>query len=179
MEQAAGYVWEPIELSWSQKLAAFWAITWPTLLTMMLGMAIVLQLLNAMQFKRSAVVTWALGSVVYFACQVFWIPRLVEKRFRSFRIFAAYADGTWPKFVPVRDSVPAAVCVVLPQMMFMGIASVVAYLIAHSLNAKTFQSINLAALRILVVSPYSISFAMSTNYPKFRFRAYALRIAPP
>ena len=104
----------------------------------------------------------------------------MEKRFSSFRIFAEYADGTTPKCLPIRHSVPPTICVVLPQLGFLAAVWLIAVLLAHSLNAEKLSQINSATtwLRILIVGPYSISFAMSTPYPKFRFRAYALRIAP-
>jgi hypothetical protein len=115
MEQAAGHVWEPIELSWSQKLAAFWAITWPTHLTMMV-VALPFAAFSVEPTKSHLALIQLLVLAAYPFCQVLWVPRLVEKRFSSFRIFAEYADGTIPKYLPIRHSIPPTICVILPQL---------------------------------------------------------------
>src|SRR5882762_2356470 len=82
--------WPPIDLAWRQTLAAFWSITWPSGLAMFI---LLLALLSALPSDSSVddLAQYGLAinlaiNLMFFLCQAVLIPRLVRKRYRSFRV---------------------------------------------------------------------------------------------
>ncbi|HJZ97636.1 MAG TPA: hypothetical protein VKE70_14100 [Candidatus Solibacter sp.] len=153
MEQVAGHVWESIELSWSQKLAASWSVVWPGFLC---SMMIVLTISSNWSLEKLEHQSFWLGivaAITYLAAQIPFASRLVRKRYRSFRIVAESAEGVDMGRLALRGALPVAVCLLVPQAVFIVATSSVLSLFAYRLDAQTYQSLGSLSLwlRILVV----------------------------
>src|SRR5262249_55869263 len=97
----------------------------------------------------------------------------------SFRIVAESAEGVDMGRLTLRGALPVAVCLLVPQAVFIVATSSVLSLFAYRLDAQTYQSLGSLSfwLRLLVVGRFSVGFAIPANSPGFRLRAYPSRIA--
>src|SRR2546428_11539047 len=73
---------EPIDLKWSQQLAAFWSIWWPCFMVAVLVAAIYVRvsdhpMLGALQIAQTVILSFGQGVLSY---------RLVRKNYRTFWI---------------------------------------------------------------------------------------------
>src|SRR5580693_1573764 len=107
--------WPPIYLAWRQRLAAFWSIAWPSMAAIS-----VLGYLITWSWPADAPM-WAFqlsALVVYFAfpiCQVFFVQRLVRKKYRSFRIDVVRDDVTAEPRLSLTETVQLWFRVAWPQ----------------------------------------------------------------
>jgi hypothetical protein len=180
MEEVQGHVWEPIELSWGQKLAAFWTIAWPAQLS---SIFIALAIGSGWTFEETHRRVWmtVMAAVVYLSGLAVFVPRLVLKRYRSFRIAVERAGGMLGDRLSMREALEVALPVVALQALFLVALSAAFTLLGHAVNPQRLQEYQPLSVwgRILIVGPYSVRLAVAFRYQGFRLRAYALKIAPP
>jgi hypothetical protein len=181
METIPGHVWEPVELNWTQKLSAFWSIAWPAQMTVF-GVMLILAVVRSSDDSRTLGIWGGLvGAVVYLSALPLWIHRLVQKRYRSFRIAVERPDGTLSNQLSMRESLEVAVPIVALQGLYLLALSLVLSLAGRGLDAQTLRDLQSLSIwgRILIVGPYAMQWAIAFRYESFRLRAYALKIVPP
>ena len=119
-----------------------------------------------------------LGNISYFVGQILLIPRLVRKRYRSFQIFVVRDDQ-----LPRRSLSPSEILriwfqVAWPQAVFLVGTFLALSLEVWNVSPETLQRFSSLELwlRILVVGPSAIGFAMRAHYKGFRLQAYGWRL---
>ena len=171
---------EPIELSWGQKLAAFWTIAWPAQLGGFLFTMTATVVWTAVAARTDLMWLGVATVLVYLAGLGVFVRRLVRKRYRTFRIVVERPDGTTDLDLSMREALEVALPIIALQAIFTIGVWVVSYLLGHSMDARTLQSTQWLAVwaRILIVGPYSVRLAIAFRYQGFRLKAYAVGIAP-
>jgi hypothetical protein len=179
MELVEGYVWEPIDLTWAQKLAAFWSIAWPGFLASLLIVSVIASSWSVEQMEARAVWLSLAATVTYLAGQILLAPRLVKKRYRSFRIALERSNAASDKLSP-QETLGVSVRIIVPQILFILAVSVLPNWLSDTIDSAQVRAIGSASLwaRILIVGPYSLSFAVPAYYRGFRLQSYGRRIAP-
>src|SRR5690242_9338454 len=92
METVNSQQWPPIELAWRQTLAAFWSISWPSLLASWLLMVFLSGILTSNRIETvdslgvRGEVAALVSNLAFLFGQIILIPRLYRKRYRSFRV---------------------------------------------------------------------------------------------
>jgi hypothetical protein len=180
MDATEGYVWEPVELTWSQKLAAFWTVGWPAQVASFLVAFGIAGVWDLQDLRKRTLWVGLAASVVYLIGLGRFAPRLVRKRYRSFRIAVERGNGATEHELSRREAFEVAVPLIALQALFVAALSVVYILLSHVVKAEQLRDLQSLALwgRVLVVGPYSVRWAIAFRYQGFHLRAYALKIAP-
>src|SRR5579862_3025948 len=107
-----------INLAWRQKLAAYWAISWPAwVLSMSLpGFLTVGYTVDEALSRRIALEV--ITNVSFFVVQLLCTQRLVRKNFRSFRIEVLREDGQRYRRLSLSDSTLVWLWIMGPQLAF-------------------------------------------------------------
>ena len=178
MEKLGLAEWPPIRLSWSQKLAAFWSISWPAwfgalLIVFLWGAFLPVGDLQSQLPVLSFVATG--GSIL---AQILLVDRLFQKEYQSFRIAVVRPDGSITSKLSGNELARVALRIVLPQMLFF--VAVVGLLIFTNDRLDTEQIKAVDGLmrfgRLFVVGPYTLSFVVGESYRGFRVQAYGRRL---
>jgi hypothetical protein len=159
---------EPIDLKWSQQLAAFWSILWPCWLLSFLLVAV---------FRRVLEVTIALQvflTVTHLVGQGILSFRLVRKNYRTFWIGVVRQGEPLKRDLGLPEMIRIWLQLVWPQIAFVVAVSVFLIWYKDRIPAETTRSLNSLSqwVFILVVGPAAIRWAMYANYPGFRLQAY-------
>ena len=176
METVEGHVWEPIELGWGQKLAAFWSIAWPAHMTVF-GAVLLLAVFRSSDAAPVGIWSGLLGAVLYLSALPLWVHRLVQKRYRSFRIAVERPDGTNSNQLSMRESLEVAVPIIALQGLYVLALSAVFSLLGGRFDAQTSKDLQTLAIwgRILIVGPYAMRWAIAFRYESFACRHMRLR----
>jgi hypothetical protein len=166
-----------IDLTWRQKIAAFWSIAWPTWLAsfVLLGFLIGHVSINSTEGRLRLSL---LGNAAYFVGQALLFPRLVRKRYRSFQIFVVRHDQP-----PSRSLSPSEILhiwfqVAGPQVVFLAGTFAALSLEIWNVSPETLQRFSSLGIwvSIFIVGPSAIGFAMRRRYQGFRLQAYGWRL---
>jgi hypothetical protein len=168
----------PIELSWGQKMAAYWSITWPAFA----GFFLLLFLepffsIGVRQETQNLWLTTLLANLFFFALEALLAQRLIRKKYRSFRIYAIRKDGARKGALSFREMLSVALWVSAPQFLWMLLAASIIWLGGKNLSPQAARSISTIALwtRFLFVGPYALDFALRVEYSTFHFETNAMR----
>jgi hypothetical protein len=157
-----------ITMGWSQRLAAYWSISWPA----WTGATV----LGYLFLMKHAVPLRLASTVVFFCLQCLLTLRLTRKKYRSFRIHAL--RGSEPG-APL--SLGEAGLVWLwtagPQVAFVLSVSVLAAWYGPKLLPEVLRGLLVWAnvAQIVLVGPYAVGLAMRASYRGFRLQGYGLR----
>lgn len=161
-----------INLTWGQKIAAFWSISWPAWIA-----SFVLVFHNGHSFevvqKHSAVV----ANLAFFMFQALLTLRLVRKNYRSFRVYVLHDDGTRDRRLRIREAVSVWLWIVGPQLALLLSTSVALGVWGTKLPPDTVSGLSSMYLwiRLLIAGPYAVGLALRVKYPAFRLQAHGLR----
>ena len=162
--------WPEIDLAWRQKMAAFWSIWWPSataslLLMMAITAAFPLDLLDLEVWR----IRFA-GSILSLVCQAFFVPRLVRKKYRTFRV-GVLRDGILSSpALSMSETVQVALRIIWPQAAVIAIEVLVQIWLSGSPHRSAVQLVSPICYlaRFFVVGPYALSFALRSDYRGFR-----------
>ena len=168
--------WE-ITLGWRQKVAAYWAISWPAYLASFVALAVPASTLPLEGLAGHAVGMSLTAFVTFFGVQALLARRLVRKKFRTFRLDVIRDDGHRNRDLPFRESIRIWLWIFGPQLAFVLIFSVLLEMYGDRLQPETARSLPSMALwlRFLLVGPYAIDLALRVKYRGFRLQAYGYR----
>lgn len=157
----------PINAAWTQKLAASWSILWPAFFAV-ITMAYLVP-------NRTAISLG--GAVAFLIIQALVIPRLVRKKYRSFRIYVVRNDGQKGRKLSMREAGLVSLWVLSPQLAIILLVSMLGWVLSSKLPPETIRSIGSLSLwlRVLWAGPYGIDLALRAKYPGFRLQAYGQR----
>jgi hypothetical protein len=170
-----GRVDVPIQLSWSQALAAYWAVAWPSWIVTKFMLFFLISHGMRDGVGGAFVVLGVLFNFAFFAGQFLLVPRLIRKTFRSFFVGIVAEDGTVRRAPAYSEVVSIAFRLVLPQAIFWLLLSVILYWITIKSGASVAKPLDDLAryAQILIVGPYAVGRAVNIAYPRFRLQAYA------
>lgn len=168
--------WE-ISLAWRQMVAAFWSISWPAWIG---SFALVILFTSGYSVEllqdKFSVIALA-GNFAFFAIQFLLTRRLVRKDYRSFRVYVIRDDGSRSRNLPMWEAAPLWLWIFLPQLAVLVLASLVVSVWGTRLEpeaSRGFSSFSLW-LRLLVVGPYAVGFALRRKYATFRLQVHGFR----
>ena len=117
-----------------------------------------------------------LDSTVFFCFQAALTPRLVRKKYRSFRIYVVRVGGARSRRLTLRETVLVARCIWAPQVAFYFAFGLIGMFV-RKLGPEAANSINGLGiwLRFLAIGPFAIWFAVRAKYPGFRLQGCGLR----
>ena len=157
-----------INLAWSQKVAAYWSISWPA----MVGS------FTIVMWVRSAFPVIALGgNLVFFGIQAVLTRRLVRKNYRSFRVGILRDDGRPGRRLSMREAGRVWLWILGPQLALLLTASVVASWYGAKAPPETLRLITSLSLwlKFLLIGPYAVDLALRVRYPGFRLQPMGIR----
>lgn len=168
-----------ITLRWSQKIAAYWAISWPALV------AAFIAVIGIGPGKPSAGPTgsesWAafVGFVAFFGTQALITRRLIRKKFRTFRVYVIRSSGQAGGSLSMLESFRVWLWIFGPQLALLAGYTVFTQFYGSKLPPELLRGLTSAAiwLRFLVVGPYAIGPTLGVRHKGFRLQAYAYRHA--
>jgi hypothetical protein len=166
-----------ISVDWGQKIAAFWAISWPAWIAVMAATFLFngFTSQNLLQTHRTAM-TWGVKAA-FFVFQAFFTRRLVRKNYRSFRVYVVTPDGTQVRRLSFRQAISVLLWIVAPQAAVMVSMSVVFGFWGAQLSEEVRQQINsiFLWLQFLLIGPYGVGLALSARYRGFRLQPRSVR----
>jgi len=175
-EAASNPGWE-INLAWRQKVAAYWAISWPALLASFVALSVPASTLPLEGLASHAVGMSLIAFVAFFGVQALLTRRLVRKKFRTFRLEVIREDGVPSHELSMRESFWIWLWIFGPQLALSVIFSIILQMYGNRISAERAQTLPSLAvwLRFLVVGPYAIELAMRMKYRGFRLQARGYR----
>lgn len=169
----------PIELSWGQKIAVFWSLSWPAFLVMWLfGMIAGWWLPPTPPRPTRGPSPWIslLGTGVFFAVQAVLTHRLVRKNYRSFRVAVLRETGERTRRVSTREALAIWLWIAGPQVALILTGGVLVSFYRSPDLAKTIDALYLW-LCFLLVGPYAVGLALRARYSRFKLQPLAVRHA--
>lgn|SRR5271165_1286207 len=173
-----GYVpeWQ-IDLAWRQKVAAFWAISWPAYIG---NLVLVMLLMNGSPVDRlpphAGLISFT-GQLAFFGIQALLTIRLVRKNYRTFRVMVIRDDGSQSRSLSMKEIGRVWTRILWPQLALA--LSLTLLLILVNANSEADAARRLGTLqdwlRFLVAGPYGVKTALRGRYPGFRLQAYGYR----
>lgn len=163
-----------INLAWSQKLAAYWSISWPAWLATYVAETVVTARYPVELLERRLLLLAYVGNIVFLGMQAILARRLVRKNYRSFRVGVISDDGQRSRRLSLEQAGRVWGWIVVPQVVFLHIGLIIYWLWGTKLPAEIIRSINSWALllRFLVVGPFAVDLAIRVRYPGFRLQAF-------
>lgn len=168
--------WKVIRLAWRQKVAAYWAISWPA----WLGAMTVLTFggnLYADDKLQEAIPAIAIAmQVTFFAIQALLTGRLVRKNYRTFRVDAVHASGIRSRNLSVLDALRVWTWIIRPEVVFQAALAVVVFFWGDQIPESTKRLLTSNdLLRFLVFGPIGVGWATKATYPGFRLEPHGMR----
>jgi hypothetical protein len=166
---------EPINLTWSQELAASWSIFWPSWLASVSLVPLILNgktLEHLLQNNAGLLVLFA--QLTLLLGQGILTFRLTRKNFRSFWIGVLHEGKSLERHLALQEQVRVWLQIIWPQIVFLVGISGLLFWIGNRVPAETARSLNSLGqlFRILVVGPCGIRWAMVASFRGFRLQAY-------
>jgi hypothetical protein len=160
-----------IDLTWGQKVAAYWSISWPAWVAA--GFAVMLFRRYFVDHLRGPVIALG-GNLAFFAIQTILTRRLVRKNYHGFRVDVLREDGQRTRGLSMREASRVWLWILGPQLALFLIASLIVSWPGATLRPETVSAINTWSLllRFLMVGPYAVHLALRAQYPRFRLQAY-------
>ena len=117
------------------------------------------------------------SALAFLLCQGILVPRMVRKRYRTFRLEVVRTDASRTGNLTVAEVARVWLKIIWPQIIFLVAAWVVQFSLGSRLSADTTRAISTLSLwgRILVVGPFGIYCAVPSKYPGFRLEAFGQR----
>jgi hypothetical protein len=169
---------EPINLMWSQELAASWSIMWPCWVVSLFFVAVIPGLvlnITLLQHlvKDRAVLALSANLIVVVGHGVFSF-RLVRKNYRSFWIGVLHEGEPLKRGFSFLEQARVSLQILWLHVAYLVPASFFFMWITDRVPVETVQSLNSLGqlVRILVVGPAAIRWAIYANYSGFRLQAY-------
>lgn len=168
--------WE-ITLAWRQKVAAYWAISWPALLASFAALTVLASTLPLVGLAAHTGGMSLIAFVAFFGVQALLARRLLRKKFRTFRIDVIRDDGHRSRELSIRESIRIWLWIFGPQLALSLVFSVLLQFYGNKLQPETVRSLPSMSvwLRFLLVGPYAIDLALRAKYKGFRLQAYGYR----
>jgi hypothetical protein len=169
--------WPAIDLAWRQKMAAFWSILWPSATISLLAMLAITAAFPLDQLDLEAPRFRFAGSLLSVFCQTFFVPRLVRKKYSTFRV-GVLRDGIISSPTLSRsETVQVALRIIWPQAALIALEVLLQVWFSSGplRSAARFVSPICALARFFVVGPYALSFALRAGYRGFRLQTYGQR----
>jgi hypothetical protein len=160
----------------TQLIAAFWAISWPALLaTLLVGLVGVIVV--SRPATPNTTLIWSVGQILFFAVQAYFTRRLVRKEFRTFRIYVIREDGSRGRSLSVREVLSVWLWIFVPQFLFLVAIALPLQGFGSKLSAETVRSISQLSqwVRVLLIGPIGIFWALHSQYSGFQLRAQRTR----
>jgi hypothetical protein len=109
--------------------------------------------------------------------QALLVPRLVRKKYNSFCIVVERADASQGGTLSPGEVLRVAVRIIAPQALFILIVFCLATWAGDRIGEEAMRGVDpiYRLGRLLVVGPYSMSFAVPASYRGFRLQAYGIR----
>jgi hypothetical protein len=177
MATAESAYWPTITLAWRQRVAAFWLLAWPSWLISFVLLMVLTTGWTALGPRTHAeVLAWA-SALSFLLCQGIFVPRMLRKRYRSFRLEIVRKSGSGTPTLTTAEVARVWLRIVWPQVAFLVAVWFLQFSLADHLNADTIRVIPTLSLwgRILVVGPFGIYSAVPADYPEFRLEALGQR----
>jgi hypothetical protein len=165
--------WE-ITLAWRQKVAAFWSISWPAWIG---SIGLVIWLLGEDWIDDDNFSVIAIGgNLVFFAIQALLTRRLVRKNYRTFRLYVV-RDGSKSRNLSRGEAFSIWLWILGPQIALLLLVSVAVSVWGGKLSQETIGALSSMSqwLRLLVIGPYAVDFALRRKYSNFRLAAHGFR----
>ena len=159
-----------ITLAWRQKVAAYWAISWPAFVASVFMWTTVFGNVSTDRLLEQAIKTAFAGFVVFFGVQSLLTRRLVRKKFRTFRIQVIRDDRGPTSQLSMLESVRIWLWIVVPQISFTFAVLAISALI----GAPGLASLALL-LQFVIVGPYAVDLALRVTHRGFKLQAYGYR----
>lgn len=161
---------EPINLRWSQELAASWSLLWPSVVATYL-----LLKLMGVSSVRAPTTAYLVGRLILLAAQAALAPRLVRKNYGSFFIGVLREGEPLNRAFSWSEQVSVSMQLLWPYLAFLvGALLLAAWLNTYHLSRDTREGI--ASLMIwfliLMVGPSAIRSTMYAKYRGFRLQAF-------
>jgi hypothetical protein len=80
-------------LTWKQRIAAYWAISWPAFAFSFLLIAFLPRDMSLSQLKAHPTASAVISQVIFFGAQALLVHRLPRKKFQTFRLEKVKDDG--------------------------------------------------------------------------------------
>lgn len=156
-----------IKLTWGQKVAAYWSISWPAWVASFI----------LVDLFRDSVFVIPLKNLAFFGVQAVLTHRLVRKNYRSFRVDVVRDDGQRSRRLSMREATMVWLWILAPQLAFILILSVVFWGYRAKLPPEIVRGIPSwsVLLEFLVVGPYAVDLALRAKYAGFRLEPYGWR----
>jgi hypothetical protein len=162
---------QPIALAWRQKVAAYWALSWPAAVAGLVVLSALLPSDLSPDHARSRGASAAVGAgITFLAVQALLTRRLVRKDFRSFCVVVVRSNGAPDRSVSSAEGIRIWLWILVAQV---GLFLVAAIGSAAS-HAQAISSLTTLA-DWLIVGPYSIALAINSKYQTLRLQAYGIR----
>jgi hypothetical protein len=157
---------EPINLTWSQELAASWSIFWPSWIASYVLPGLIREILVQISFSGYLVI-WLAGLSVMSS-------RLVRKNYRSFFVGVLKEGEPLNRTFTRSEQLDVLKRLLVPYITFLVGTYLLSSWILNFVSFQTMQSLNeLATLfLILIVGPAAIRWTMYAKYRGFRLQAY-------
>ncbi len=166
-----------INLAWRQKMAAFWSILWPSATASLLVMLAITAAFPLDRLDLEAPRFRFASSILSVFCQVFFVSRLVRKKYSTFRV-GVLRDGILSSPALSRsEKVQVALRIIWPQAAVIALEILVQVWLSggpHRSAVRLVSPICYLA-RFFVVGPYALSFALRAGYRGFRLETYGQR----
>jgi membrane protease YdiL (CAAX protease family) len=170
-----------VNLTWTQRLAAYWAISWPASVA-----SVVFAFVHVSFFEINDVIAYGalfgLGAdLLFFTIQAALTPRLVRKRFRHFRIAVIRDDRSGERLLAPREALSVWFRIVAPQIALYVALGIFVYWFGEGLHPQAARSLSSLAswLKYLVVGPFGIALALKTDYGSFRLQPLTAESSDP
>jgi hypothetical protein len=165
------------ELTWNQRLAAFWSIVWPAALVAVLGIVVSAMFHADVLIGRCAVVRLTAPMAFQFLLLALFSRRLVQKDYRTFRIYILREGlAEESRTLSWNESITVGLRVIAPQVVFWVVIDVL-WLFTSKLSTDDLRGVDLMVqiLGFLVVGPFSIGFALRGRYSGFELQSRTIR----
>jgi hypothetical protein len=164
---------EEINLAWRQMLAAYWSISWPS----MIALPVILDLLQIPQGDVVGSVPnlriFLLWQLVFFGGQAILIPRLVRKNHSSWNLRVVRENNRHSRRLSFPEASRIAAWIVIPQLLFLLFWT---FMFRQLLDTAMRVSTLLDLLVFLVVGPFSVGIALRVKHRGFRLQAHGYRV---
>jgi len=174
--KAAEFPGRPVvSLAWRQTFEAYWSISWLAWIVSF-TLLIVFTTLSFDTLGDNMSVVALAANLVFFGLQAALCRRLVEKNYRSFRVYVIREDGTQGRSLSLGEALRVWAWIFAPQVAFLVLVSLLTrfgqqlpqFILRFVISISPW-------LRFLVVGPYAVSLAMRVRHRGFRLQAYGLR----
>ena len=177
MPSAESGQWPTIVLAWSQRVAAFWLLAWPSFLISFALLSVLSMGWTVVGLRTHAELLAWTSAISFLFCQGILIRRMVRKKYRSFRLEIIRENTSGTASLTTAEVARVWLKIIWPQVVFLVAVWLMQFLLADRLNEDTTRAISTLSLwgRILVVGPFGIYCAVPADYPGFRLEAFGQR----